>query len=626
MLNTQKLLYILPDVAYVAELLPTKKEHTFSIHSFRQINGEFMTADDDFIAENIEKLFTKLEPETYHVILPDFLFTNTILEVKETHELKIKSYLKDELLPSLDLSKDSHQIETFILTQYNGASKIQLTAIEKTVLDPIVQSSTAHQVNISNISPLTWTLKSMISLEPSISVIQIGSMLYVAEHYIGVDQCTMAAVADLADVGDTIKTLKGSQPSIQTIYLMTNDLVEDGLKALVSDTLPVQQLASGESTDEQLPNYVKNIIEAGMKTLDITDYPVPRFASPKSSGATTSAGTQHDDTQDEKASEDSPKEQPEPEAQSKKPAHDSLFIDDLADDDSEVEDDALPPLTPPAAPPTLPFASASSSVTESMASTTAHITSLSLDDELEEEEILSPNSPASDQSSVMHIHQELEEVTLPSDTPSGEPTRDKEIVDHMTENQPIEPVVFRHTTLDVSAPAAEPIKKVIKNSNATSNARMLLLMLGVFIATVLAGVAIGFTVLKITDQTTTANPTTSPTPSPMAVTSPSPSPSPSPTPSASIREGKHILVVNATTKAGYAGTIKTKLESAGFTGVKSANAKGDYTAGDMVLMKTDDPALVSILSQDSGLDLTFSDKIATEDTAGIYDAVVVLVE
>ena len=51
MLNTQKLLYILPDLAYLAELLPGKKEHTFQVHSFKQYNGELIR-DGKFIQGN----------------------------------------------------------------------------------------------------------------------------------------------------------------------------------------------------------------------------------------------------------------------------------------------------------------------------------------------------------------------------------------------------------------------------------------------------------------------------------------------------------------------------------------------------------------------------------------------
>ena len=59
MLNTQKLIYLLPDVTYISELLPTKKEHTFTIQAFRQINGEFMTENDELIPENCAKLLNK---------------------------------------------------------------------------------------------------------------------------------------------------------------------------------------------------------------------------------------------------------------------------------------------------------------------------------------------------------------------------------------------------------------------------------------------------------------------------------------------------------------------------------------------------------------------------------------
>ncbi len=64
MLNTQKLLFILPDLAYAAELLPAKKEYTFTVQTFCQINGEYSN-DSDFIPTNIDKLFSKLDKEDY---------------------------------------------------------------------------------------------------------------------------------------------------------------------------------------------------------------------------------------------------------------------------------------------------------------------------------------------------------------------------------------------------------------------------------------------------------------------------------------------------------------------------------------------------------------------------------
>src|SRR5258708_36157383 len=150
MLNTKKYLYILPDSAYLAELLPAKKPHTFAIQAFRQINGDFID-ENEFIAENVEKLLKKIEPEEYHLILPDFLFTNTIVDVKHTDEAGVKKYLKEELLPSLGLNKETHEIDTFILTQHQVKSKVQLSALEKALLTPIQKAAEEQKIVITNI-------------------------------------------------------------------------------------------------------------------------------------------------------------------------------------------------------------------------------------------------------------------------------------------------------------------------------------------------------------------------------------------------------------------------------------------------------------------------------------------
>ena len=189
MLNTRKLVYILPEVCFVAELLPTKKPHTFSIQSFRQINAQFME-EEDLIIENVQKLFKKLEPETYTIVLPDFLFTNTIIDVNETSESGVRDFLLEKLLPSLGLSKTSHQLETFILTQHKGKTKVQLSGLEKSVLGPVFPIAEERGITIDAICPLSWTLKSLISLEPSLSAVELGKHLYLAQHYIGVEQST----------------------------------------------------------------------------------------------------------------------------------------------------------------------------------------------------------------------------------------------------------------------------------------------------------------------------------------------------------------------------------------------------------------------------------------------------
>jgi hypothetical protein len=291
MLNTKKYLYILPDSAYIAEVLPAKKPHTFAIQAFRQINGEFLD-DNEFLASNVEKLIKKIEPDEYHLILPDFLFTNTIVDIHQTEESEVKKYLRDVLLPSIDLSKGTHEIDTFILTQHQGKSKVQLSALEKSLMAPIQKAAAEQRVSITHVSPLSWTIKSVVSLEPSISTIQIGGMLYLAQHYIGVDQSVSFPIEEIDNIVETVKTLKGAEPNTQTMYLLTNALVESALKEKLSGTLPIQQLANAAEEQEGIPSYLKQIIEAGAKTLDIADYPVPRFELGKYTGEITPVAAQ----------------------------------------------------------------------------------------------------------------------------------------------------------------------------------------------------------------------------------------------------------------------------------------------------------------------------------------------
>lgn len=318
MLNTKKLLYILPDVTYVAELLPAKQDHKFTIQSFRQINGEFLD-NRNFIPENITKLISKLDPEEYHLVLPDFLFTNTILEVKETTESKVEAEISDKVLKDLGMSDDSHYHNHFVLTQLKDLSKVQLTAMDKELLQPVVNALAESEVKISGFSPLSWTTKAMISLEPSISLVQMGSFVYLAQHYIGVDQTSSAELDNVEKLAETVKTLKGAEPSIQTLYLLTNELVEETLKKLLSDTLPIQQLTQSTESDSDMPSFVKQIIETGMRTLDIEDFPVPEFdlsgqavaevsknaTGTASAGSTANQNEDEDEDQVEKA-EDTP--------------------------------------------------------------------------------------------------------------------------------------------------------------------------------------------------------------------------------------------------------------------------------------------------------------------------------
>lgn len=590
-MNTQKLLYILPDLSYVAELLPTKKPNTFSIQTFRQINGEFMD-ENVFLPESIDKLFSKLEKEEYQLILPDFLFTNTMITVQATDDEAIAAHIKEKTLPDLELTQDSHHIETTVLSQLKDNARVQLTALEKSLLAPIRAACDKYQIKISTISPLTWTIKSVVSLEPSISVIQIGSNLYAALHYIGVDQAVIANISEVDVIAETIKTLKGGEPNIQTIYLLANHLVEQQLGEQLAQTIPVQQLASFKEEESKMPSYVKQIIEAGLRTLSIKDFPVPKFKPGKAS------------TEDKAA------------------LASGVVSSDTIDTTDTKEEEIMSDLPKPSQKKASPAASAKDEPKEAQTEKT--------------EKVEEPKTEALETKEEKPVSVEVEEIeSAPAKAETQKPESEPE-PDSGPEPEQQEVDLSRFAS---QAQESEPIE--IKSMTKTEGAgqeknktkgnktmlRMLFITLAVFFATVAIGIGIGLLILNVTNSNSDAPET------PVVITqdqqtdeaSAAAQAEPTATPAAELDRAEYdILIVNATTKAGYAGTFKTALEEAKYKSVTAANAKGEYEEGLYVLMPEEDKALVDALAEDTELDLVFAEGYKTEDAAEKYNAVVVL--
>jgi len=595
MLNTRKFLYILPDSAYIAEVLPTKKTHSFAIHAFRQINGNFID-ENEFIVDNVEKLIKKIEPDEYQLVLPDFLFTNTIVDVNETTESGVQDYVKEKLLPSLEFEKDSHQVESFVLTQHRGKSKVQLSALERSLLDPIRKAAKTQKVVITDITALSWTIKSVISLEPSLSTIQIGSQLYLAEHYIGVDQAVSCSINEVDNIIETVKTLKGAEPNIQTMYLLTNALVENEIKEKLSGTLPIQQLSNFSDETEGIPSYLKQIIEAAAKTLDIPEFPVPRFNLGKDKTGTSQ----------------------EPFVEEKGP----LIIDESIndDDDDEISEkvpDSTIELEEELPAPTLPLKATVLSNAESKTESVVEPEEIDLMIE-EKVEVLEegvtpptfveiPEEPIQANSPNIVIPATVVPFTYPKSMNS--PT--------------FSPAVNPHSQPSIQRP-------VIRNKSGSGPLlKMVMITLVALVITVVAGVGIGFAMLRLSEKNSPLNQAIVVTPSPATtVILVSPSPTPTATASATIDTAiTKVLVVNATTVPGKAGTFKKLLTSAGFKTVDTANAKGTYAEkGNYLLLAEENAELLSILEKNTKLDLTVKTTKSTEDTKDNYTAVIVLAE
>lgn len=589
--TTKNFIYLLPDVAYIVELVKTKDDESFKIRDYLQVNGSFMD-ENEILEESIKKLANRLQSKTYELVLPDFLFTNTVVNVEEAGEEKILEYVKSKIIPDLDISDETHELHTFVLTEFKGQAKVQLSALEKTVLKPLHTIFTqSEDLKVDKIYPLSWVTKSLISLEPSISVVQLGANLYMAQHYIGIDQANNTEVEDVEKIIESIKTLKGAEPSIQTVYLLANALVEDKLNSGLKGTLPVQQLAK-ESEDSEMPSYVKQVIEAGIKSVGIADYKVPSFSFSVTADSTVIVD----------------KDQPE----------DSVVIEKKA---VELES----PLPPPTEIGTL--------VEESQEQV-----KVSEDDEEKVADELEKQVEDSIEAKAESKAEEVEEQ--PVETTTKEKTVEKE--DRLEEktDSSVEQVDLRQFMSEDSEdketktpspekteakPEETPMaKKVIKNdTGVNSMVKMVFVALVSFFITVGIGLGIGLGFLTFTNKQQTANESMV---TPVAELSPTLEPTTTPTLEPIDRASYTVLVVNATTKAGYAGEIAAVLEKAGFTDVQAANAKGDYETGNFILAKEDNNNLIKTLGEDMDLTLEFSEKKELEDPTDKYDFVIVLAE
>jgi len=540
-----------------------------------------------------------LEAGSYKLILPDFLFTSTIVNVELADEEAVKKYLRDELLPELGINEEDYYLDTTVLSNYKGSFKVQLTALEKSVVAPLAKILKEHKdIKIETISPLSWTSKSIISLEPSVAILQMGNHLFLAEHYIGVDQCYSVPVAEAENFTETVKTLKGVEPSLQTVYLLTNSLVDDAIKEKLKQTLPVQQLADLASENGKMPSYVKQIIEASAKTFSIPEFLLPQFVLDKN----------------------------------------YLSKETLSNEKEEenVSNLVKPAVVGAAVLPTPVNVKATDQV-EVLVESLEEIEIVKEETQIDSKETeKEPSGELEKQESKMEsaAKTEPESVLVEPKVPEEE----KEIDFSQLANLAIDPTVFNknreslHSDKSAKDGKGEmkmtdlPEKKIIKNQDdGSSVTKMILIGFLSFAVTIALGVGIGLAYLQWTNRNEDSTPVVEVEPDTSTVVEVTATP----TPLVEINKDDYkILVVNATTKAGYATTIAAKVRDADFANVTAKNAKETYDKGDYLLVKEDNAnsrALLKELEQATSLTLTLQTDIEKEDSsAASTSAVLVL--
>ena len=407
--------------------------------------------------------------------------------------------------------------------------------------------------------------------------------------------------------------------------------------------MPIQQLANFAEEDSQMPSYVRQIIESGMKTLSIADYPVPKFSLGKATEdelaeyATAQALSSSKDDEDEDEAEVPEVAEPEAEpAENEDQTEQELdeLITEPSLDNEELAIELPQPEAPStaavtativAAPPlaeTLPAPAPISATTESLDADSP--TSSEIENAVSEAQE-TEHEPSDDIIVRRITPQKTLETEAPVVLPAQPTSTDVDLSQFAHPDS--------HTNQkDSERPLELPIAHgpVIKHSSGVGNMlKMIFITIAVFLATVAIGVGVGLGILQLSNRggnvETSPVVAESPTPEPVVIESPSPSPEASPAATLN-KEELSILVVNATTKPGYAGTTRSKLVTAGYGTVTAGNARDKYDPGTYVLLSNENQSLVSALEEDSGLELDVKTDDSVENPNDQYDAVIVLAE
>lgn len=686
MLNSKKFLYLLPDTALIAELLPAKTSKAYSIVKFKQINGEFIK-NNNFVKANLTKLFTKLESkDPYQLILADALFTNTIIDVKESSEAKVKTEIKDKLLPDLKLDTEKHQVEAYILTKIHEIYKVQLCAIENSLLSPLKEVAAECKINLLQIYPLSWTFKSIISLEPSLSLVQVKDYVYLAEQFIGIDQTSTASINDLKKIVESVKTLKGSEPGIQSLYLLTEENIEKALGENLKSVLPIQQV-SKVNKKTKLASHLKTMIESFASTQENTAFQLPEFTLDKIASnldESTTKDVQENssetiekmDASEEIATLDTGtvSDLPKPGSVSKEPvssielppndqasgkeskASEEKAIEEKVDSEevvSTIEEVSKSDIKAIGASVSMPKEVLNASQEASKMEADSKSTLIKEEDEDEEiaieiegeetkgQEVASPTLDSKTKEVVTDSKEEDKKLDIEINPPAeSTPSLDNSITtpgEIASEKIEVPTVSTTESAINLSqfsssnestmtTPSTDTAPtQVIKNKDGLGKFFKVILIFFISVAiTVAIGVGIGFGILKFTNKTEEK---------PAEVTSPVvaeptalPKPTATPTPAITIAKDAKILIVNATTISGYAGKIKTKLTEAGYTALSTGNAKGEYDPGVYLLMKEDNDQVVDIFSEATDLKLSYLEGKDTEDPKETYEYIIILAE
>lgn len=590
------ILFISPDQSFFANLNTEGK--TAELTDVTSIDMAVIK-NNKVQTDLLEKALAQLDVKSLQLIVSDDIFLHYIGDFPVNDKLSLEEHISNTVGKAFPDQEDPLHIVTLDLAKTARIQTIQITAMSKENLQSISDAFHVSGITLKNMIPASFVVKAFVSIDPSLFVLQTPNSYLLTSHYIGVEYAKTIDSSDISNLTEELATLKDSHPHLQHVYL---SLAEDdeSIKTAVEEVFPSQPVTIPKiKADSDTPHVLK-ALTLGYREVIENKFPYPQFEMPEST-ATPSSKSAVEEITPIVAKE----EEVEDEKETIEPVEDKKV-----EKDEEKEESS--PLQKPVAP---------AMVTPVVPKLIKPETSISADsDNIKSVEVKSPtvSSPVIKSPITPPAVAVTPTPVAPIKTISSTVTPDKEV-------KPVAPVTAATSlnTAGITPPASTPKTTVVKKKRNIFS----YILLGTVIAIVIGLVGGGIVISQSALQGGNSQQAGQVEPIPSAEPTPMPTPTPEATPEPIAKDDVNILVVNATSKAGYAGTTANALKKAGYTKVQTGNAKGEYEkAGTFIMIQDTDEmkGLEAQLEKDASLTLEALTYDKTEDSAGTYDVVIVL--
>lgn len=491
-----------------------------------------------------------------------------------------KDQLSDQNLA--EVLQEQYQID---LSSYEFASQrfavgrqfvqVSVSGIEKDSFQKVLEWTRQLFPKKLWVMPFGWFVSTLKAVEPAlIAVVEDSKRVHVSHHYLGVDDARQITLDQLVAYGESRKE---ERKETHLLYVQADKKLFEKVESMVGESLAVHPLIS-DAEGEVMEAVVNAVMDKGQETLKELLHFEPDLEEVASAEVPLSAPEQAAILEEGLENTPPPQAEELPKPTLPKPSVASATL---------------------VAPELPPYPYSEGEVLDS-----GEI----VGEVKEEEEVLPSPQPVT-------IEEVVEEVETATPVVTA-----KEIPEVVAQEPEKEDIFLSQLQQSKVGAGESKESRYVEVASKPQWKTAVLVFFIVFGLTAVIGGGI-FWSQQSRPQEQALIPTSTPSPSPEVIAE-VPSPEPVASLSAEIKKEKKVIVLNATGIAGLAGKVKTKLEKAGWSGVKTGNAAGTSYA-DAIFVTSEDAELIEVVGTDLGDELTTAPTLK-EPAGDGYDVVIVL--